>query len=308
MTESSATAPAAPPPEAESAVQNASAPATRSKGEAITYATLSPEDLLAIENLVTEDDTPVDNLFSERQRRLLARALRVSWQGPGDGRPFMVAADVGVFRTPGEPPLVPDVFLSLDVVRPEDIWSKEGRSYFIWHYEKPPDVVIEVVSNTEGGETDVKMERYAHFGVPYYVIFDPLEQVQAGLLRAYELSSTGVYVERSPDFLPAVGLGLRLWRGVFEGDEETWLRWYDAAGALILTGEENTGLERARAEQERSKAEQEKIRAEREKSKAEREKSRAEQAESMAEQERSRADQLAALLRAHGISPENGDP
>jgi Uma2 family endonuclease len=301
MTESSATAPAAPPPESESAVKDEPTLTTRSNGEAITYATLSPEDILAIENLVTEDDTPVDNSFSEQQRRLLARALRVSWQGPGDGRPFMVAADVGVFRTPGEPPLVPDVFLSLDVVRPEDIWSKEGRSYFIWHYEKPPDVVIEVVSNTEGGETDVKMERYAHFGVPYYVIFDPLEQVQAGMLRAYELSATGVYVERSPDFLPAVALGLRLWRGVFEGHEETWLRWYDAAGALILTGEENTGLERARAEQERRKAEQEKIRAEREKS-------RAEQAESMAEQERSRADQLAALLRAHGISPENGDP
>jgi Uma2 family endonuclease len=266
MTESSATAPAAPPPESESAVKDEPTLTTRSNGEAITYATLSPEDILAIENLVTEDDTPVDNSFSEQQRRLLARALRVSWQGPGDGRPFMVAADVGVFRTPGEPPLVPDVFLSLDVVRPEDIWSKEGRSYFIWHYEKPPDVVIEVVSNTEGGETDVKMERYAHFGVPYYVIFDPLEQVQAGMLRAYELSATGVYVERSPDFLPAVALGLRLWRGVFEGHEETWLRWYDAAGALILTGEE-----------------------------------RAERAES-------RAERLAAQLRAHGISPENGDP
>ena len=265
MTETNVTAPAAPPPESESAVKDEPTLTTRSNGEAITYATLSPQDILAIENLVTEDDTPVDNSFSEQQRRLLARALRVSWQGPGNGRPFMVAADVGVFRTPGEPPLVPDVFLSLDVVRPEDIWSKEGRSYFIWHHEKPPDVVIEVVSNTEGGETDVKMERYAHFGVTYYVIFDPLEQVQAGMLRAYELSATGVYVERSPDFLPAVALGLRLWWGVFEGHEETWLRWYDAAGALILTGEE-----------------------------------RAERAES-------RAERLAAQLRAHGISPENGD-
>ena len=286
MTATSVTAPAVPPPESESAVKDEPTLTTHSNVEAITYATLSPEDILAIENLVTEDDTPSDSMFAVQQRNLLVGSLKTSWQGPGNGRPFIASANVGVFRTPGEPPLVPDVFLSLDVVRPEDIWSKEGRSYFIWHYEKPPDVVIEVVTNTVDGETDVKMERYAHFGVPYYVIFDDLEQVQAGKLRAYELSATSVYVERSPDFLPAVGLGLRLWRGVFEGDEGIWLRWYDAAGDLILTGEERADLARDRTEQVSSRAEQERSRA---------------------EQERSRAERLAAQLRAHGISPENGD-
>ena len=59
MTETSVTAPAAPPPESESAVKDEPTLTTRSNGEAITYATLSPEDILAIENLVTEDDTPV---------------------------------------------------------------------------------------------------------------------------------------------------------------------------------------------------------------------------------------------------------
>ena len=247
MTEIIVPARGAPPPELESAVEDEAAVTTRPDSGAVAPVTLSPEEILAIEHLVTEDDTPVDNLFSERQRFLLTHPLKASWQGPGDGRPFLVASDVGVFRTPKEPPLVPDVFLSLDVRRPADWWAKEGRSYFIWHYKKPPDVAIEVVSNKEGGETGEKMGRYAHFGVPYYVIFDPQEQVQDGLLRVYELAS-GVYVPRSADILPGVGLGLQLWRGEYEGDEATWLRWHDASGALIQTGEETTERERNRAE------------------------------------------------------------
>jgi Uma2 family endonuclease len=237
-----------------------------------------PEDALALERLVTEDDMPVDNWFSEKQQRLLTRSLYASWQGPGDGRPFLTAANVGVFRSVREAPLVPDVFLSLDAKTPEDWWAKSGRSYNMWDYGKAPEVVIEVVSNTQGGETAAKMDRYAYYGVLYYVVFDPLEQVQEGLLCAYELTATGVYAPRAADFLPVVGLGLQLWQGVFEGDEDTWLRWYDASGALILTGAERT----AQAE------------------------SRADQALSRAEQERNKAERLAALLRAHGISPENG--
>ena len=37
---------------------------------------------------------------------------------------------------------------------------------------------------------------------------------------------------------PTVGLGLRLWQGKFEGFEDTWLRWCDANGEIIPTGEE----------------------------------------------------------------------
>ena len=252
---------------------------TRPKDVAAAHETLSPANIAAIEYLVTEDDTPVDNLFSEKQRRLLTNPLNVNWQGPDGGRPFLVAADVGVFRTPAEPPLVPDVFLSLDVIRPADWWKKEGRSYFIWHYKKAPDVVIEIVSNAEGGETGVNFERYALFGVPYYVIFDPQKELQNDLLRTYERTSKGVYVDCSADLFPGVGLGLQLWKGKFEGDEATWLRWHDASGALIQTGAE----------------------------KAEQAEYRAEQAENRAEQERNRAERLAAQLRALGVTPDNGD-
>ena len=261
--------------------------------------TLAPEDIPDVEDvehLITEDDTPVDNMFSEKQRRLLTRSLYASWKGPGPNRPFLAASDVGIFRSVNEPPVVPDVFLSLDVIPPEDWWIKKGRSYFIWEYHKPPDVVIEVVSNAKGGETDTKVERYAQFGVPYYVIFDPIEQVQEGRLRIYELTSIRTYRELSVDFLPSIGLGLQLWRGIFEEREATWLRWQDASGTLLVTGEERSEKETKRADQERTRAdqaeeqaEQERTRADQAEEQAEQERTRADQAEEQAEQERTRA-------------------
>src|SRR4051794_5336978 len=46
--------------------------------------------------LVTEDGKPVDNLFVEKQYRLLTEPLWTSWSPP-DGKPFRVLANVGLF-------------------------------------------------------------------------------------------------------------------------------------------------------------------------------------------------------------------
>jgi hypothetical protein len=90
-----------------------------------------------VSGLVTEDDTPVDNILAEKQERLLTEPLYSSWSGPpvgddGQGRRFAVLANVGLFPSPDEPPVVPDVMLSLDVVIPEDLREKKNRSYFVW--------------------------------------------------------------------------------------------------------------------------------------------------------------------------------
>ena len=299
MTEFTANTSSAPPLEPETTVQKEPNLTTRPYDATASHPTLTPDDVQAVEHLVTEDDTPVDNLFSERQQRLLTHSLYASWQGPGSGRTFLAAADVGVFRAPAEAPLVPDVFLSLDVKPPNDWWAKPNRVYSIWQYGKPPDIVIEIVSNTEGGEAKQKLIQYARFGVPHYVIFDPLKQVLDVLLRAHSLNSSGEYEECPPDFLPIAGLGLRLWRGVFEGREDSWLRWHDESGVLILTGEERATLAENRAEQAENRTEQAENRAEQAENRAEQERSRA-------ELERNRAERLAAQLRAYGISPENG--
>jgi hypothetical protein len=165
----------------------------------------------------------------------------------------------------------------------------------LWEFGKPPDVVIEIVSNTEGGEADEKRQKYARMRVIYYVIYDPLLQVMPDVLTIYRLSGTG-YERHSSSRFPDIGLGVTLWDGTYEGKADTWLRWTDADGNLILTGKE-------RAEQERQRAEQERQRAEQERQRAEQERLEKEQVLQQLEQERQRAARLAALLQQLGHDP-----
>ena len=243
----------------------------------------APVDTMsALQHLITEDDTPVDNLPSEKQQRLLTEPLYSAWSGPGAGRTFLAAANVGVFAQPRNPAVVPDMFLSLDVQVAEDWWRKEHRSYFVQEFGKPPELVLEIVSNTEGNEDGEKKHKYAQMHVDYYVIYDPLQQVMSDVLTVYRLRN-GVYERQATVQFPLLKLGLVLWEGTFEDNHDTWLRWTDEHGVLIPTGKE-------RAEQERLRAEQERLRAE--------------QAEELLSQERQRAERLAALLRQAGVDPE----
>ncbi len=256
-----------------------------------------------MENLVTEDDTPVDNILSEKQQRLLTEPLYGAWSGPDQHAPghrgFLALANVGLFYALRQPPLVPDMMLALDVPGPgPDLSQKANRSYFIWVQDgKPPMVVVEVVSNQEGGEDGDKLRKYETIGVPYYVIFDPWHLLSDRVLRIYRFAGTGNgYIEQVGGLLDAVGLGLSLWQGEYESTEALWLRWTDRDGRLIPTG-----AELARREQQRAtEAEQ---RAEEERQRAEEERQRAEESARQAEQERQRAERLAARLRELGVEP-----
>jgi Uma2 family endonuclease len=242
---------------------------------------LSPEDYPDMSGLITEDDTPMDNLYTEKQQRLLTEPLYSSWSGPGEGRPFVAMANVGLFSTLHTPPLVPDTLLGLDIQAPPQLRVKEHRSYFIWMYGHAPDVVVEIVSDRRGGEDTDKLHKYAQLGVGYYVIHDPDNVLGGGVLRVFELHGRR-YVPVPNNWLSQVGLGLVLWRGKYEGAEETWLRWCDQAGNVILSGYERA----EHAEQRAEHAEQ-----------------RAAHAEQRAEHEAERARQLEARLRALGIDP-----
>ncbi|MFO0604728.1 MAG: Uma2 family endonuclease [Polyangiales bacterium] len=275
-----------------------------------------------VSSVVTEDDTPVDNFFSEKQQRCLTDPIYTSWEGPppeedGLPRPFVAAANVGVFATPTDPPVVPDVLLSVDVSFADDVLAKEDRTYFVWKFGKSPDLVIEIVSNREGEELGKKKLKYRRHHIPYYVVWDPAGYLGDPALHVFELRGD-LYVKRSDATFPSLGLGLVLWDGAFEGYVSRWLRWVDAKGELLATGAERAVQEHARAEQERARAvqeharaEQERARAEQADARAEQERARAEQADVRAEQERARAEQeraraarLVERLRALGIDPE----
>lgn len=213
-----------------------------------------PDWETAIQNMITEDDEPVDNRFTEKQMRLLVEPLYASWQpqpfedAPGERREFIAAANVGIFTSPYQPPIVPDMFLSLDVETIGDLAEKENRSYCLWIHEKEPEAVLEIVSDKRGGEFDEKMRRYGRMGVRYYVVFDPFQIYDAPHLRIYERAIGWRYRLRDDFKLPEIGLNLQMWRGKFENAKEDWLRWCDNAGNLILTGKERAEAETERTE------------------------------------------------------------
>jgi Uma2 family endonuclease len=231
--------------------------------DGIVYITTAYElPQLDVSHLVTEDDTPVDNLPSEKNQRLLVEPLYSSWRGGGEERPFLAAANVGVFSSIRRPPIVPDALLSLDVSVADAWWEKEHRSYFVWEFGKAPDVVIEIVSNTEGREKGKKLEDYAKIGVPYYVVYDPMRQLKGDVLEVYGLKADGGYERREDARLPRVGLGLTLWEGLFEGKHDTWLRWCDEQGEVIPTGAERAGAAEQRADEAELRADEAELRAE----------------------------------------------
>ncbi|MCS7088825.1 MAG: Uma2 family endonuclease [Thermoflexales bacterium] len=200
-----------------------------------------------MQSLVTEDDQPVDNIFSAKQQSLLVDALYTSWSHPEAGKRFLALANVGVFYSLYAPPVVPDFLLSVGVEPLQDVWQKEGRSYFTWIYGKAPDVVVEIVSNREGGELDRKAQTYANIGVRYYVVYDPQRWVSEDPLRLM-VNVRGAWQVAERDALTPLGLSVTLWEGNYEGIQAMWLRWCDAEGRLLLIGRELAEVERQRAE------------------------------------------------------------
>lgn len=261
-----------------------------------------------IDHLVLEDDTPVDNLQSAQQQRLLVEPLYSAKALPA---PFFADANVGLFYKLKGDPVVPDVMLSLGVQRPDDFSQKQNRSYLTWEIGKLPEVCLEIVSNQEGdeltlsrksqqkGKAIAKKDLYAQLHIPYYVVFDPLQQLQGqdgmkgAMLRVWGISIAGYSELTPPDgiraagqpvWLAAIGLGLTLWEGQFEEEvTRLWLRWCDQAGQVIPTG-----AERADAAEQRANAE----------------KARADQEQQKAQQEAQRSARLAEQLRALGIDPD----
>jgi hypothetical protein len=237
--------------------------------------------------LVTEDDTPLDGILTEKQERLLTEPLYTSWSGPapaedGAPRPFAVLANVGLFSTLEEQPVVPDVMLSLDVTIPPELEEKKNRSYFLWRYGKPPEVVIEIVSNRKGGDLGARRARYARMRVDHYVVYDPLGALGDVTLRAFSLRE-GVYVESVRPWFENVGLGLVEWEGSFEGIHHGWLRWCTRDGVVVPTGAERAAVAEARV----GAAE-----------------ARIGVAEARIGAAEARAERLAARLRALGIEPD----
>ncbi|MBI2372599.1 MAG: Uma2 family endonuclease [Deltaproteobacteria bacterium] len=255
-----------------------------------------------ISHIVIDDGEPVDNLISERQKHLFVEPLYGSYSGPppkADGlpRPFFAGSNIGLFAAIRGLPLVPDAFLSVDVETPAGSNDKRKQTYFFWEFGKPPDLVIEVVSNDRGGELSSKLSGYARMRISYYVVFDPYgDLIPAPGVRCFELQ-LGEYVPMAATFFPSLGLRLVKWHGTYEGVEFDWLRFANLDGSLLLTGSERAAKaeDEARASEEQARASEEQAREAGEQARA---------AESRGQVDRDEAERLKAKLRALGFDPD----
>ncbi|TWT89521.1 Uma2 family endonuclease [Neorhodopirellula pilleata] len=202
----------------------------------------------SVEHIVTEVDAPLNNVFSQKQMRLLTESLYASWQPES---PFIAFANVGLFYGVNLPPLVPNVMLCVDARPTENLLPKLRRSYFAWAYGKSPEVAIEIVSDREGKEDTDKMKIYNNFRVCYYYIFDPEHHLSDETLRGYRLLGSEYELMTDPaSTTETIGLGLTLWNGRYEDTDGLWLRWVDPNGELIATGFESAQQQNQRAEEE----------------------------------------------------------
>ena len=226
--------------------------------------------LPAEEDLPDSDDTPVDNELQNLLPALLRAILSLLWAERMD---WFFGVNMGVYYEVGKSAIVPDGFLSLGVPRRKTNQGRQrGRlSYVIWQEQVIPQLVIEIVSQTPGGEYDNKINKYAQIGVLYYVIYNPdyYRRDKHESFEVYRLVNGG-YVQQfgNPVWMPEIGLGIGCEQGTHDGWAQEWLYWYDENGIKFPAPENIIVQERQRAEQEQQRAEQERQRAEQEKQRA----------------------------------------
>jgi hypothetical protein len=148
-----------------------------------------------------------------------------------------------VALTSGEPTVaasvVPDVLLARGVTLAAEWWKPVHRIYQVSRLGKAPDLVLDLLAHNSGKAeaSDRRHQMYEQLGVTYRVIYDPCGLLADQPVTVFERQN-GRLTARQDMQLPHLGLGLTLWRGTFEGRTDTWLRWTDAHGNRLLTGDE----------------------------------------------------------------------
>ena len=252
--------------------------------------------------LAESDGTFVKNFQEHPQSIILTDSIGPILAQLHPDEMYAIGQDCGIYWRETDPPeqgaeapgwfYVPGVPPTLD--------GEFRRSYVLWREYRAPLIALEFASGDGSEERDATPLAWADTGekvkpgkfwvyeqiihIPFYGIYVIQEQkleVYHLLEGCYQLLEAN---ERGHYFIPPLGVELGLWEGKYQNQLQTWLRWWDREGNLLLTGDE-------RAEQQQQRAEQQQ--------------QRAEQAEAAWEQERLRSQALAERLRAMGVEPES---
>ncbi len=214
---------------------------------------LLPEDFIL-------PDDPVESIIQPLLAAALTEALDLAGLITAT---MMIATNIALSSNIDGKTVVkaPDWYLVSNVT-PTDIGTIR-RSYTPHREGEIPAVVMEFLSDTDGGEYSVRP--HPPFGkmwfyekilqVPIYVIFEP----NYGFLEVRQLNSEGNYQIQPLDengrfYFECLHLYLGVWQGQRLGQNASWLRWWDQQGKLLYWGSELIQQEKQRTEQERQRA------------------------------------------------------
>jgi Uma2 family endonuclease len=217
--------------------------ASLSTGLVITWEAL-PDDFQL-------EDDPVDNTGQP----LLASALSESLEISGFIQPQMlIASNFGLCATLNGQFVAkaPDWLYIPSVLQV----VPDRKSYTPNLEGDVPAVVMEFLSDTEGGEYSFKRTyppgKWFFYEqilqVPIYIIFDP----NGGLVEFHQLEN-GRYELKQADengrnWIASMNLFLGTWQGTKQGRTGYWLRWWDEAGNLLPWAVESLEQERQKKE------------------------------------------------------------
>lgn len=250
-------------------------------------------------DLPYDDGEPMETYRHFNQMSVLIESLRYGWHARRDffvaGNMFMYFSETQARRNDFRGP---DVFVVLDTT------SEDRLSWVVWEEDgKTPSVVIELLSeSTAAIDRGKKKEIYARqLRVPYYYLFHPITFEFEG----FELDAASRSYRPLPPLpngdlpCPVLGLSLGMRLSTYRNATITWLRWIDAEGKVLATGEEMAEAAVSAAEAEKEKAEAEREKAEAAQREADAAQRQAEAALREAQAEKEKAAALAAELEEY---------
>jgi Uma2 family endonuclease len=243
--------------------------------------------------LPESDGTFVKNFQEHPQSILLTDSITPLFQSIHPDGNYCIGQDSGIYWRLTEPlergAEAPDWFYVPNV--PPTLDGQLRRSYVMWQEFVAPLIVLEFVSGNgaeerdrtpllRSGQQETKPGKFWIYENVIRPAFYGIYEVAKASVEVYHLIEDRYQLvaanERGHYPIEPLGVELGIWQGRYQNVELPWLRWWDSAGNLLLSG-----AERAQQEQQRADREQE----------------RAQQAEDQLEQ-------LRAQLRSAGIEPE----
>jgi Uma2 family endonuclease len=225
--------------------------------------------------LPESDGTFVKNFQEHPQSLILTDSIEPVLQRLHPDGEYAIGQDCGIYWRETDPPErgaeAPDWFYVPNV--PPRLGGQIRRSYVLWREYITPVIALEFASSDGSEERDrTPLARYEMresgkpgkfwiyeqvMRIPYYGIY----LINSGTLEVYHLVDTA-YQQMTPNerghyAIAPMEVELGVWRGAYLNyPEQSWLRWWDLAGNLLLTGREQADRVAAQLDQEKLKRRQ----------------------------------------------------